>query len=118
MDRKYLLNHPIQVARLSRLIAKFIDLVICLLPPLFFYPVGVFFSIAYLSVADSLQGGQSPGKRVIGMAVISLEDGGPCTLKQSAVRNLPLTLPMVFSLIPFWGPVITAILWVPLIGLE
>jgi RDD family len=118
MDRKYLLNSPIQVARLSRLIAKGIDLFIALLPPIFFYPVGVFFSIGYFIVADSLQGGQSPGKRVVGMAVISLEDGRACTLKQSAIRNLPIYLPLVFALIPFWGLVITALLWPPLMGLE
>ena len=93
MKKKYILESSIKTARLSRLIAKGIDLFIVLLLSMLFYPFGLLVSIFYLSVADSMHGGQSVGKRFIGFAVISLEDGMPCSVKQSFIRNLPLIIP-------------------------
>lgn len=118
MDRKYLLNSSIQVARLSRLIAKSIDLGIVALLSFFIYPLGVILGLIYLSIADYLQVGQSVGKRIIGLAVISLENGGPCTLKQSFIRNLPLSLPWAFCIVPFWGWIIAAIMGIPIAAFE
>jgi uncharacterized RDD family membrane protein YckC len=71
-----------------------------------------------MCLSDSLTGGQSVGKKLMGFAVISLEDGTPCNLKQSIIRNLPILIPMFFALIPFWGWIISSILALPLIGLE
>lgn len=118
MERKYLLQKSIKAARLARLIAKSIDMFIVLILSLFFYPVGLILSLIYLTIADSLQNGQSVGKRFIGFAVISLEDGKPCSMKQSFIRNLPLLVPLFFAIIPFWGWVISLIIGVPLIILE
>lgn len=118
MERKYLLQKSIKAARLARLVAKAIDLFIVLILSLFFYPIGLILSLIYLSIADSLQNGQSVGKRFIGFAVISLEDGRPCSMKQSFIRNLPLLVPLFFGIIPFWGWVISLIIGIPLIILE
>ncbi len=118
MDRKYLLKSQIQVARLSRLLAKAIDIFIALLLTIFFYPVGVILAVIYLCVCDALQSGQSVGKKMIGMAVISLEDGSPCSVKQSAIRNLPLTLPLFITIIPLWGWLLGFILIIPMVSLE
>lgn len=117
MDRKYLLKKSIRAAKLSRLIAKAIDLFIVLVLSLF-YPVGLILAIVYLCVSDSLQNGQSVGKRFMGFSVISLEDGSPCSVKQSIIRNLPIIVPLAFAIIPFWGWVISLVIGIPLLILE
>jgi uncharacterized RDD family membrane protein YckC len=118
MKRKYLLRSGINTARLTRLIAKAIDLFIVLVLSMFLYPIGILLAIFYMGLSDSLHNGQSFGKRVMGFAVISLEDGQPCTVKQSIVRNLPIIVPMVFAIVPLWGWIICTLLAVPLILLE
>ncbi len=118
MDRKYLLKSPIKVARLSRLIAKGIDLFIALILSVFFYPVGIILALFYVGIADSLQNGQSVGKKFMGFAVISLEDGKPCTLKQSVIRNLPFLVPLFFAIVPIWGWIFAFLLGIPLLILE
>jgi uncharacterized RDD family membrane protein YckC len=118
MKRKYLLKSSIKVAKITRLIAKFIDLFIVLILSIFFYPMGIIFSVGYLAIADSLQNGQSVGKRFMGFRVISLDDGSPCSTKQSIIRNLPLIVPILPSIIPFWGWIFTGLLGIPLICLE
>ena len=83
--------------------AKAIDLFIALIITIFIYPIGVVLAIAYLVTSDYIQDGQSVGKKVMGFRVISLEDGKPCSLRQSIVRNLPFIVPMLFTIIPYWG---------------
>jgi uncharacterized RDD family membrane protein YckC len=46
----------------------------------------------YLLLRDSM-GGQSLGKLLLGLAVISLETGRPCTLKGSVWRNILFLVP-------------------------
>ncbi|MBT3585919.1 MAG: hypothetical protein HN509_13515 [Halobacteriovoraceae bacterium] len=118
MKRKYFLNKAFRVAKLSRLIAKSIDLFIVLILSVFFYPVGIILSVIFIAIADSLQDGQSVGKKFMGFAVISLEDGKPCTIKQSTIRNLPILVPLVLAIIPFWGWVLSVVVGIPLIGIE
>ena len=118
MNKKYLLESAIKVARFSRLLAKAIDLFIVLVLSIFLYPVGIVLSIIYMSVADAIQDGQSVGKKFVGFSVISLEDGTPCSVKQSVIRNLPIIIPLIFAIIPFWGWLISLIIGVPFIALE
>ena len=116
--RRYFLKSAFKRALLFRLSAKLIDLFIMAFFSLLFYPVGVLLSLAYLGISDSMQNGQSLGKKVMGFSVISLEDGGPCTLKQSVVRNLPLLIPWGLLVIPFWGWILAFLLGIPLVALE
>jgi uncharacterized RDD family membrane protein YckC len=118
MKRKYLLKSGVHTARITRLIAKAIDIGIVLILSMLFYPVGLVLAIVYMAMSDSLQEGQSVGKKLMGFAVISLEDGKPCSLKQSVIRNLPLLVPMIFAIVPLWGWIICSLLAVPLIILE
>jgi uncharacterized RDD family membrane protein YckC len=118
MDRKYLLEKAIRVAKLTRLIAKAIDLFIVLCLSIWWYPLGLILGIVYMSVSDGLNRGQSLGKKFMGFAVKSLEDGSPCSYKQSLIRNLPFILPLVLAIVPFWGWVLAAILSLALVGLE
>jgi uncharacterized RDD family membrane protein YckC len=118
MDRKYLLEKAIRVAKLTRLIAKGIDVFIVLCFSILFYPVGLILGIVYISLADGLNLGQSVGKKFMGFAVKSLEDGSPCSYKQSVIRNLPFILPLILAIVPFWGWILGGILGVALVGLE
>jgi uncharacterized RDD family membrane protein YckC len=118
MDRKYLLEKAIRVAKLTRLIAKGIDLFIVLCFSILFYPLGLILGIVYMAISDGMNQGQSAGKKFMGFAVKSLEDGSPCSYKQSAIRNLPFILPLVLAIVPFWGWILGGILAIALVGLE
>lgn len=118
MDRKYVLEKAIRVAKLTRLIAKAIDLfiVLCFSIPLF--PFGVVLGVIYMSICDGMSNGQSAGKKFMGFAVKSLEDGSACSYKQSVIRNLPFTLPLLVTSLPIIGWILGPILGVVLIGFE
>ena len=118
MNRKYLLKSPLKVARITRLIAKAIDLFIVLIISIFFYPGGIILGVLYISICDALHGGQSVGKKFIGFSVISLDNGEPCSFKQSFVRNLPISVPLIFSIFPIWGWIFSILIAPPLILLE
>lgn len=125
MSPKKKLNHARQIiensfkrAWFARLIAKLIDLVIVVVASFFVFPLGFFIGIIYLSIGDSLWCGQSIGKRFMGMRVIDLETGEKPDYKQSALRNLPLTAPLVFMLVPILGWIIGLILFVAFCAIE
>ena len=118
MKKNYILKSGLNTARITRLIAKAIDLFIVLILSMLFYPFGLLLALFYIGVADSINGGQSVGKKVMGFSVISLEDGKPCSVKQSIIRNLPLLIPMGFAIIPLWGWIFCSILAIPLVLLE
>ncbi|MBP9673707.1 MAG: RDD family protein [Bacteriovoracaceae bacterium] len=117
-SKKYLLGSGTKAGQFSRLMAKGIDLFFLVLLSMFFYPFGFILGLFYFSFADSLQNGQSIGKKFIGFSVVSLEDGSPCSSKQSVIRNLTLVIPLVFMIIPIWGWVLSLMLGVPLFILE
>ncbi len=123
MDRKYLLEKAIKVAKLSRLIAKAIDLGIVFSLPFLFqffglYQIGLYLGILYISICDGMNAGQSYGKRFMGFAVKSLEDGSPCSYKQSFVRNMPFIFPLILGIVPFWGWIFGSLLGLTLVGIE
>ncbi|MCK5072203.1 MAG: RDD family protein [Bacteriovoracaceae bacterium] len=118
MKRKYILKSPVKTAKFARLIAKAIDLFIVMFLSVFLYPLGIILGLIYIGVCDSLRGGQSVGKKFIGFAVISLEDGSPCSLKQSIKRNLPFIVPIAFTIIPILGWIFAFILGIILISVE
>ena len=53
--------------------------------------------LGYLFLADSLPGGQSYGKRLLGMAVVDERTGAPCSPWQSFVRNAMLSVLGIFD---------------------
>lgn len=118
MDRNYLLKSPFRAAKAARLIAKSIDVLLMLAVAFIFYPFGVIIAVAYGSICDSLGAGQSLGKKYLGFCVISLEDGRPCSFKQSLIRNLPITLPLAFLIFPILGWILFIILGGILFGFE
>lgn len=100
----------ILASRASRLLGQTIDAVVGFIPLItlvfiasfasddFEVVVGVFglsallFCLAYVFFADALPGGQSIGKRMLGMAVVDEHTGHPCSARQSFVRNLLLAI--------------------------
>lgn len=118
LSRKYLLKSSIRVARFARVLAKAIDIFIVLICCVAMYPWGVLLGAGYMAICDSIQQGQSVGKKFIGFSVVSLHDGSSCSLKQSVVRNLPFTVPLLFAIFPIWGWIFSAILGTALVLLE
>lgn len=123
MERQHLLEKAIRVAKLTRLIAKAIDLAIVIALPIVTYPLGIYqaglyLGIVYIALSDGMKNGQSLGKKVLGFAVKSLEDGSPCSYKQSIIRNLPFIIPLTLAIVPFWGWILGGILGVGFVGLE
>lgn len=53
---------------------------------------GFGWSIFYYFFADGFPGGQSIGKRWLGMQVLSATTGAPCSFGQSFIRNLLLAI--------------------------
>ena len=62
--------------------------------------------------------GQSLGKKMLRLSVVSLENSGPCGPRQSLIRNLPLLVPLALALIPIWGLFLALLLGLPLLALE
>jgi uncharacterized RDD family membrane protein YckC len=52
----------------------------------------ILFAMAYVLFSDGLEGGQSLGKRWVGIRCVSAETGAPCTFWQSFVRNILLSI--------------------------
>jgi uncharacterized RDD family membrane protein YckC len=93
-------------SRPQRLAAQFLDglvagapalaaLLIMFLSPrasIVMFIVAALFGALYTLFADGLEGGQSIGKRVLGLRVVSMATGAPCTFGQSFLRNLLLMI--------------------------
>jgi uncharacterized RDD family membrane protein YckC len=84
-----------------RLLARFIDFLIGAAFCLVLFPVGVLMGATYIAIADGLFGGQSLGKRIIGLRVVRAADGGPITFKDSLIRNSIYAVIYLFYLIPY-----------------
>ena len=90
----------------QRLAGQFLDGVVASVPPIVaflltfvLHGVGIvlivltcIFAFLYTLLADGLKGGQSFGKRMVGIRVVSMETGAPCSFGQSFVRNLLLMI--------------------------
>jgi hypothetical protein len=107
-----------RAAKHMRLLAKAIDFSIAFTLIFIFGTYGIFFAMIFLSIIDAANLGQSVGKKILGFKVLLQEDKTPCSIKASAIRNLPLTFPFVFLIIPFWGIFIFLLTFGPICLLE
>ncbi len=108
---------------LDRLLAKFIDFL--LVGALFTFPsfIGPLAAITYIVISDGFKGGQSIGKRIIGLRVISTRGAAaPCDFKQSIIRNGMfgglIVLYFILGPIPYAGKLIVFLAWAAAIGAE
>ncbi len=102
---------------IPRVVGKGIDLIIAL--TLWKIPgaVGAIAAMFYLFVADGFSGGQSIGKRLVGLRVVRL-DGEPFDFTSSILRNITLVIPFGFYLIPAIGHFLAYTLGIALLLFE
>lgn len=55
----------------------------------------IFTYIGYVSLSDAMPNGQSIGKKLLGMRVISSRTGASCSLKESLLRNITTMIPIL-----------------------
>lgn len=112
-----------------RVLAKFIDLfVVMFTSAVVIYPVGPLLGFLYSLVADALPfkgfQGQSLGKKLLKLKVVSTKPGSQISLKskityrESIYRNAPVGVATFFALIPIWGWAILALIGFPLMIVE
>ena len=111
----------ILASRSSRLLAQMVDAMVAFIPfvglgitavlfgEIFEVIVGIMaipallFCIGYVFFADAMPGGQSYGKRLLGLAVVDKQSGIPCSVGQSLIRNLLLSILGFFDWIFIFG---------------
>lgn len=106
-----------KASALKRIIARLVDILVAWALTLIVPPVGVLAGILYLAVADGLQKGQSLGKMVFGLEVLSKE-GVPCDLRSSLYRNLPFSSALLFAAVPFIGWILLVVAGIPILLIE
>lgn len=108
---------------IDRFLAKFIDLLI--MGAFFAIPawVGPLAGTTYIFISDGLMGGQSAGKKIVGLKVVSIADENiPCDFKSSIMRNSVfgalIAWRYLIGWIPYLGALLTIIAWGAVIIIE
>jgi len=96
---------------LLRSVAKTIDLIIVAAAAELIPRVGFFAGLAYLLISDGLFKGQSLGKQLTGLKVVSIAAGQACSVRESILRNLALCIGAALWIIPLIGWVITLLIF-------
>lgn len=89
--------------KLNRFIAKAIDLLIVGFFSKVFYPYGFMAGLLYLLIGDGFFDGQSLGKKLIGLKVITMPGEKKIEFKDSIIRNMFLVTALAFAFIPLFG---------------
>jgi len=89
--------------KLNRVIAKSIDLLIAMALSQILEPVGFYAGVLYLLISDGFAGGQSLGKNLLGMMVLSRESSGVNPFRLSIIRNLPIVGGFSLFFVPYVG---------------
>ncbi len=108
--------HPLL---LKRFIAKSIDMVIVIaLASLPLGPAGPLAAFLYILISDGVRDGQSVGKKIIKLRVKNTETGSVADLKDSIIRNSPVAIPVLFSIIPLAGWILAIVIGIPILAIE
>jgi uncharacterized RDD family membrane protein YckC len=75
---------------LVRTVAKILDFIIIAAAVELVPKAGYLAGLAYLLIGDSLFGGQSLGKKLVGLKVVSSDTQRACTLREAILRNSTL----------------------------
>jgi hypothetical protein len=86
-----------------RVVAKTIDFLIVAALTEAIPKIGYFAGLAYLLLGDGLFEGRSIGKRLLGLRVMLIDSGTPCTYRASALRNFVFAVAYLLMFIPFIG---------------
>ena len=88
---------------LNRFIARVIDLLIALILMKLFSPFGFYAGVTYLFISDGFSGGQSIGKYLLGVRVVSRDSDRVNPFRLSILRNLPIVIAYGVYVIPYVG---------------
>lgn len=88
---------------LLRVISKALDLIIIAAVAEVIPRAGFFAGFAYLLIGDGLFEGQSLGKKLIGLKVVSLDNEKQCSFRDSILRNCIFGIGYLLYKIPFLG---------------
>ena|SRR3990172_2736588 len=88
---------------LLRMFAKVIDFILVAAVTEMVPKAGFYAGLSYLLISDGLFEGRSIGKRLMGLRVVSLPTGVPCSMKESILRNAPLGIGLALYKIPLVG---------------
>ncbi len=118
-----ILNAQVRVSVVNRVIAKIIDIIIVfLMAAVLPYPVGPLLGFLYSLFGDGIHvgsfQGQSVGKKIMGLQVISTLHRKSASLRESALRNAPVGVTTFFAIVPVWGWLILALIGIPLMVME
>jgi uncharacterized RDD family membrane protein YckC len=108
-DEMYQRLAPLSVRLLAQIIDTLIAFAILLagfkiaLMNSFFFHTCLSLALAYLWLADAFPRGQSIGKIIMGISVVDIRTNHPCSIRQSLIRNIFLT---IFGIID-WFPLLT-----------
>jgi uncharacterized RDD family membrane protein YckC len=87
---------------LPRIVARVVDLVLVAIALEVFHKAGFLAGLVYILIADGLFDGRSPGKILMRLRVLK-EDGTPCTVKESILRNITIASGLILWKIPVIG---------------
>lgn len=88
---------------LHRFLSKFVDLLIVAAVGMVAPPVGLLTGLAYVLISDGFSGGQSLGKRLIGLQTVVPRAQAVAGFKESIIRNLPLAAAYLVFPVPYIG---------------
>jgi uncharacterized RDD family membrane protein YckC len=88
---------------LNRCIAKLIDCFIVVAASELLSAAGFLAGVAYVLVADGFAGGQSIGKRLIGLQTILPDMREAAGFRESIIRNLPFAAAQMTYAVPYIG---------------
>jgi uncharacterized RDD family membrane protein YckC len=88
---------------LLRTFAKVLDFILIAAVAEMVPRAGFYAGLLYLLISDGLFDGRSVGKLLIGLRVVSVNSGEPCSTKESIVRNAPLGAGLLLYKLPWVG---------------
>ena len=88
---------------LLRVFAKILDFVLIAAMGEIIPKAGFYSGVSYLLISDGLFEGRSIGKFLIGLRVISTAHNGPCSMRESIVRNALLGAGLLLFKLPWIG---------------
>ena len=88
---------------LLRAAAKIIDFILIAAVIEIIPKAGYFAGLAYLLLGDGLFDGRSVGKKLIKLRVVSTVTGGPCTFRDSILRNSTFAVGYILWIVPWIG---------------
>ncbi len=102
------INKPPGIA--IRLLARFIDIVIILAFSELLPKAGLYAGILYILIGDSIFHSGSIGKRLMRIFVIRMKDQKQCSPGDSIIRNSPLGMALLLTVIPVVGYLIAGLI--------